>query len=454
MTMTDAPVTTSAYLSGNFAPVREEVSVDNLPVTGAIPEELEGRLLRIGPNPVVDPDPATYHWFTGSGMVHGLWLRGGQAVTYRNRYVRSDSVVEALGGPETPGPRHGMGDNTANTNVISHAGSTFAIVEAGGLPVQLTDELETVARSDFGGTLPGSYTAHPKRDPLTGELHAVVYYWEWDYIQYVVVGVDGRVRRSVNVPVPGGPMVHDCAITESRVVLFDLPCIFDIELAMNGATLPYRWNPEYGARVGLLNREADADSTVWCELDDLCYVYHPLNAYDDGDRVVVDVAVHPRMFDRDRNGPNEGAPVFERWTIDPMGRRVSRDVISDRPQEFPRMDERIVGRRHRYGYTASFAPSTAGGLELGNILKHDLVAGTMIEHDLGGGRSSQEPIFVPKHADAAEDEGWVMAYVHDPNRNAADVVIIDAQDFAGPPVATIHLPVRVPYGFHGNWIGA
>src|SRR6185369_12584081 len=112
-------VTASAFLTGNYGPVREEVDAVALPVTGAIPEGIEGRLLRIGPNPVTDPDPATYHWFTGSGMVHGLWLRGGRAVSYRNRYVRSDSVVEALGGDATPGPRHGMGDNTANTNVRS-----------------------------------------------------------------------------------------------------------------------------------------------------------------------------------------------------------------------------------------------------------------------------------------------------------------------------------------------
>ncbi len=451
MTLTEPVVSTSPYLTGNFAPVREEVSTDELPVTGAIPEELEGRLLRIGPNPVVDPDPATYHWFTGSGMVHGLWLRGGRAVTYRNRYVRSDSVVEALGGRATPGPHHGMGDNTANTNVIAHAGNTFAIVEAGGLPVQLTDDLETVARSDFDGTLPGSFTAHPHRDPATGELHAVAYYWEWNYLQYIVVGVDGKIRRTVNVPVPGSPMVHDCAITESRVVLLDMPVTFNIDAAMNGATLPYRWDAEYGARVGLLTREADADSTVWCELDDLCYVYHPLNAYDDGDNVVMDIAVHPKMFATDTNGPNEGPPVFERWTIDPVGRRVGRDVISDIPQEFPRADERLTGRKHRYGYCATFGGE--GLSQPGNIIKHDLVAGTAQIHDLGR-RRTQEPVFVPKHASAAEDEGWVMAYVHDPERNAADVVILDAQDFAGPPVATIHLPVRVPFGFHGNWVAS
>jgi carotenoid cleavage dioxygenase len=201
----------------------------------------------------------------------------------------------------------------------------------------------------------------------------------------------------------------------------------------------------------LLTREADADSTVWCELDDLCYVYHPLNAYDDGDNVVLDVAVHPKMFATDTNGPNEGSPTFERWTVDPNGRRVARDLISDVPQEFPRGDERLTGRKHRYGYCATFR-SEAGRLELGNLIKHDLDAGTQQIHDLGGRRSSQEPVFVPKSDDAAEDEGWVMAYVHDPSRNAADVVILDAQDFAAPPVATVHLPVRVPYGFHGNWI--
>ena len=278
-----------------------------------------------------------------------------------------------------------MGDNTANTNVIAHAGTTFAIVEAGGLPVQLTDELETVARSDFGGTLPGSFTAHPHRDPATGELHAVAYYWEWDYLQYVVVGVDGKVRRTVNVPVPGSPMVHDCAITESRVVLLDLPVTFNLEAAMNGATLPYRWNPEYGARVGLLTREADADSTVWCELDDLCYVYHPLNAYDDGDNVVMDVAVHPKMFATDTNGPNEGPPVFERWTIDPVGRRVGRDVISDVPQEFPR------GRRAAHRTQAPLRllrdvrrPRAVGSSPATSSSTTSSPGRTQI-HDLGGG---------------------------------------------------------------------
>ena len=114
----------------------------------------------------------------------------------------------------------------------------------------------------IGGTLPGGFSAHPKRDPISGELHAVSYYWEWDYLEYSVVGVDARVRRTVRVPVTGGPMVHDMGLTETRVVLLDLPVVFDLELAMAGSTLPYTWSPPYGARVGLLPREGDADADV------------------------------------------------------------------------------------------------------------------------------------------------------------------------------------------------
>ena len=182
------------YLAGNFGPVDVETTATDLPVTGTLPPELRGRYLRNGPNLVRETDPLAYHWFTGEGMVHGVGLEDGRAAWYRNRYVRSDDVTEVKGWPRTPGPRHGMGGGTANTNVIVHAGRTFAIVEAGALPIELDDELMTISTSDFDGTLPGSFTAHPKRDPQTGELHAVVYYWEWDHIEYVVVGTDARVR--------------------------------------------------------------------------------------------------------------------------------------------------------------------------------------------------------------------------------------------------------------------
>jgi len=439
--------TTSRYLEGNFAPVPDEITALDLEVTGRLPRELAGRFLRIGPNPVAPVDPARYHWFTGTGMVHGVRLHDGRAEWYRNRYVRDDNVVAALGGPPVPGPTHGM-STTVNTNVIGHAGRTFALVEAGAVPVELSDELETIRRTDFDGTLDGGFTAHPHRHPGTGELHAITYHWAWDHLRHVVVGTDGRVRRSVPIPVEGGPMVHDCAITETRVLLFDLPVTFRLDRAMGGEPFPYVWDPDRPARVGVLPLDGGPADVRWCEVEP-CYVFHPLNAYDlDDGRVVVDVVRHATVFATDLLGPNEGAPTLDRWTLDPATGRTTEARLDDRGQEFPRLDERRTGRRHRFGYGAAFGD----GVEHGPALKHDLDRGTTEVHHYGPGRATLEPVFVPRSADAAEDEGWVMSYVYDATEDRSDVVVLDAQDFEGEPVAVIHLPRRVPFGFHGNWV--
>ena len=431
------------YLSGNFGPVEKEITSTDLKVTGEIPAELRGRLLRIGPNPVA-ADPETYHWFTGNGMVHGLRLHEGKAEWYRNRFVRDDAVTENRGWEKTPRPKGRDAGGSANTNVIGHAGKTFAIVEAGGLPVELTEALETVAYSDFGGTLPAGFSAHPKLDPDSGELHAAVYSWEWNHIQYVVVGANGAVRKTVDVPTPGSPMVHDCGITENYFILLDLPVVF----TPDSSGPPYLWDESYGARVGLLPREGTSDDVVWCEVDP-CYVFHPMNAYEDSDgRVVLDVVRHPKMFATDLRGPNEGAPQLERWLIDPKGGPVKRDLLHDQGQEFPRHDERLVGKPYRFGYTAAFAAN----VELGGLLKHDLRTGRTERHNEGGARRFLEPVFVPRSEDADEDDGWLLAYVYDEATDKGDVVILHAQEFTGAPLATIHLPQRVPFGFHGNWV--
>jgi carotenoid cleavage dioxygenase len=435
------------YLQGNFAPVDDELTVEDLPVTGHIPDQLCGRYLRNGPNPL-GVDPGTHHWFVGTGMVHGIRIEGGRARWYRNRFVRGDAIADRNGWERVPGPRHGMGDGGPNTNVIGHAGRTFALVEAGTPPMELTYELESVAFTDFDGTLPAGFSAHPKRDPITGDLHTVSYYWEWPYIQYTRLGNDGTVNKVVNVPVPGGTMVHDCAITESQVVLFDLPVTFNLEAAMAGTQFPYQWNPDYGARVGLMPLDGDAQDVRWSEVD-LCYVFHPLNAYDlpDG-RVVLDVVRHPRMFDEDKLGPNEGTPTLERWTVDTSAGKVLEERLDDRGEEFPRVDERVVGRLHRYGYSAKVGIDFAHG----PLLKHDLKQGTTTVHDFGKGRVTGEAVFIPRAPDAAEDDGWVMSIVYDATSDSSELVILDAQDFTSPPVATVHLPQRVPFGFHGNWV--
>jgi carotenoid cleavage dioxygenase-like enzyme len=441
-------IATNPYLQGNYAPQLEELTATDLRVTGSLPTELTGRYARIGPNPI-RPESA-YHWFIGDGMVHGLRLREGKAEWFRSRYIRSDDVTAHFGTPETPGPRHGMGGNTANTNVIHHAGATYAIVEAGGLPVQLTDEFETVARSNFGGTLPGSFTAHPKRDRKTGELHAMAYYWEWPYVQYLVVGVDGKVNRVEQIDCPGGPMMHDFALTDDHVVIFDLPCTFSMDAVAQGAVFPYRWNPEHPARVGLMPRSGTGADVRWSDVSP-CFVYHPMNAYDLGDgRVVVDVPRHAKTFATDLNGPNEGGTTLERWTIDPAAGKVLEELVDDQSQEFPRVDERLLGREHRYGYAVGF--DAADELSFGSVVKHDFRTGAVERRGDADRFAYAELVFVPRSTSSAEDDGWLMGYRYDREHDTSELVVLSAQDVTGDPVALVHLPRRVPHGFHGNWL--
>ena len=434
------------YLTGNYAPVANEVTATELAVTGSLPEVLSGRYLRNGPNPLSAPEPSTYHWFIGDGMVHGIRLRDGRAEWYRNRWVRSAEIARALGEPVRPGPVHADMDFASNTNVIGHAGRTFAIVEAGARPYELTYELDTVGPTDFGGTLPGAYTAHPKRDPATGELHAVSYYWGWgNLVQYTVVDTAGAVRKVVDIEVGGPVSVHDMSLTERFVVIYDLPVVFDVEAATSGAGFPYRWDPDYRARVGLLDRDGGADDVRWFDVEP-CYVFHPMNAYDDGDRVVLDVVRHGKMFDTHRLGPDEGPPTLERWTVDVTGDKVVEERLDDRGQEFPRVDERVVGRRHRYGYAGAF---------LGNetaLVKHDLDRRTSEVRLLASAGGASEAVFVPSGPEAGEDDGWVLAVVYDPDRDTSDLLVLNAGDFTGEPQAIVHLHQRVPFGFHGNWV--
>ena len=435
------------YLSGNFAPVTKEVTAVDLPVTGTIPESLRGRFLRNGPNPATAVDPVTYHWFGGDGMVHGVRLGDGKADWYRNRWVHAGGVLEALGVPDPGGEIHSGMDFAANTNVIGHAGKTLAIVEAGGRPIELSYELDTLRRGDFDGTLPNGFTAHPKRDPETGELHAVCYWWGLgNQVQYIVVDTAGKVTKVVPIETTGAPMLHDMGLSERHVLVLDLPCVFDLELATNGR-FPYKWDESYPARIGVMPRDGGNDDVKWFEIDP-CYIFHPMNTFDDGDRVVFDAVRHPKMFATDFNGPDEGKPTLGRWTFDLSNGKVVEERLDDRGQEFPRHDERLIGKPYRYGYTLVAAP----GLVAQGTIKHDLHNGTKEIHDFGPGTHAAEPVFVPVSDDAAEDDGYVMTLVYDENTDRSDLVILHAQDFTGDPVATVHLPQRVPYGFHGNWV--
>jgi carotenoid cleavage oxygenase len=499
MTLEQVAESSNPYLSGFLEPVRAEVTASDLEVTGHIPEHLDGRYLRNGPNPAAEVDPATYHWFTGDGMVHGVALRDGKACWYRNRWVRSPAVSRSLGEPATHriDPRAGMLGLGANTNVLTHAGKTLALVEGGVANYELTDELDTVGTCDFDGTLAGGYTAHPHRDPTTGELHAVSYsFARGRAVQYSVIDTQGRARRTVDVEVSGSPMMHDFSLTEKYVVIYDLPVTFDpvrvlpasvprwlqlparlvvqsvlgrvrvpspIAARANRDTrrssgFPYSWNNDYPARIGVLPREGTNKDVRWFDIEP-CYVYHPLNAYSevrDGREVLVlDVVRYSRMFDRDRRGPGESLPSLDRWTINLATGAVSTECRDDRSQEFPRINENLTGVRHRFGYTVGIDGGfqAAGGPDVVSALyKHDYATGSTAVAALDPDLMLGEVCFVPNPSAAtegSEDDGILMGYGSHRTRNEGQLLLLDAQTLE--TVATVHLPQRVPMGFHGNW---
>ena len=444
----DAP---HPLLTGIHQPMTEELTLTDLAVEGVIPPELDGRYVRIGPNPV-DPDPRSYHFFTGDGMLHGLRIADGGAHWYRNRWIRSKSVAKALGVAAAPGPRYIF--DTVNTSILSHADGVYALVEAGSTPVRFGIELNEQCYDDFGGTLPGSFTAHPRRDPVSGELHAICYEaTDPNRVRYNIVDTAGHVRRSVVIPVSHGPLIHDCAITDRFVIVLDLPLTLSLRTVVSGHGFPYRWNTAHPARLGLLPRDGDAAEMIWIALDP-CFVFHTANAHDlpDG-RVVLDVIAYERMFADENSGPDAKPRGFERWTIDPVARSVDQRAIDATPQELPRIDERRTGRPYRYAYVMGL-PDDIGETLVGEapLFKHDLETGARMSHAFGPGRIAGEFMFVPRGPDTAEDDGWVIGLVIDADGASTALEILDARDIERPPVATIRLPHRVPPGIHGTWL--
>ncbi|GGE02627.1 retinal pigment epithelial membrane protein [Polymorphobacter glacialis] len=453
------PVTTleHPFLSGMHRPMTSEVSLENLRVTGTIPPTLDGRYLRMGPNPI-DADASKYHWFSGDGMVHGLAIKDGQALWYRNRWIRSKRAAALLCEDAAPGPRHGISDNV-NTNVASIGGRTFAMVEAGSFPVELSASLQEQAYNPFGGTLKGSFTAHPHRDPLTGEHHAITYdAMAPTLVHHVVISAAGAVIREESVAVEHGPSIHDSAFTARYALILDLPVTFSMEAAIGGFGFPYRWNKDHQARIGLLPRNGAGTDTIWVDVEP-CYIFHVANAYDRADgKVVLDAVVYDRMFADSTEGPDNSPRGFERWIIDPVARTTERFTIDSAAQEFPRPDERLFGQPYRYAYTLGLPATDSAFLGATFLIKHDLSAdlgpGAREIHDFGPGRYPGEFVFVPAAADAEEDHGWLIGLVVDLPTESTELVILDAHDFTAAPVARVHLPHRVPPGFHGNWIAA
>lgn len=435
--MSTATQTPPFHLTAGYAPVADETTARDLPVSGRLPEALTGSFLRNGPNP---RSGTSGHWFLGDGMVHGLRLQGGRARWYRNRYVRTESFEGRSTFFDDQGGRD-LRASTANTHVIRHAGRILALEEA-GLPYEIGPDLDTVGPVDFDGRLRTAFTAHPKLCPVTGELHGFGYGFAPPFLTYHVVDAGGQLVVSREIEVPGSTMMHDFNLSERFVVFMDLPAVFDLDLALAG-TMPYRWDESYGARLGVLRRDDPHGEVRWFDIDP-CYVFHPVNAHDDGTTITIDVVRHPRLWGGD------GPAVLWRWSIDLVAGTVTEAQLDDRPCEFPRVDDRLVGRDARRAWVTTM-PRPEGPDSSGSITVYDLGDATAATHTFAPGQVPGEAVFAPAD-DCPGGPGWLLAYVHDARRGASDVVVLDADHPTEDPVATIHLPTRVPHGFHGSWL--
>jgi len=446
--MTIVEDTTPVHLRGNGRPLTEERTLTQLKVTGSIPRELDGRYVRNGANPL---SGFSAHPFFGDGMVHGVRLRDGKAEWYRNRYVKTPFITNPSLDILDPAVAMDMKASKANTHVFGHAGKILAL-EEGHFPYVLDGDLGTVGPTDFNGVLKGSFTAHPKICPVTGELLAFGYSAMPPYLRYLRVSADGKLVQTENITVGGPTMMHDFNVTRNHVIFMDLPAVFDLQLAMKGE-MPIRWDDNYPARLGVMPRNGTDADVRWYDINP-CYVFHPMNAYEEGDTIVLDVARFSHMWrESAMDFPN---PYLWRWTIDTKKGTVREEQVDDRPGEFPRVADSVIGLKHRYGYemgmsdmSGSDDPTSVSG----SIVKYDRQKGVRTQIDLGRGRAPGEPVFVPAAGAKSEDDGYLMTFVYDAATNTSRFVVMDAKTMDRNPVASIELP-RIPHGFHGSWIPA
>ncbi|MBJ7408912.1 MAG: carotenoid oxygenase family protein [Phenylobacterium sp.] len=459
----DGDVRINPYLAGNFAPIRSEDDFD-LTVKGEIPASLRGALFRIGPNPQFEPRDPNHHWFGGDGMVHGFYVADGK-VSYRNRYVRTPkwelehehgrSLFGSFGNPMTTDPLAiGNEGGVANTNIVWHAGKLLAL-EEGHHPFGM--DPRTLESKGYDREFKGKVTAHPKLDPKTGEMvwfaYGVGQMPLSAGMSYGVTDKAGRLVRRQDFQAPFACMVHDFMVTENHALFPILPLTASLERAMSGKPA-FAWEPEKGSYVGVMRRDADVSTIRWFNTE-ACYVFHPLNSWEEDGKIFCDVMrydVAPLFPKADGSPGDKAAARLVRWTFDLNGASdaIKETPLDDLDGEFPRVDPRVETLKHRHGWYAA-DPTGSGTIKQCALAHLDLQTGKRQVYQLNGGDLTSEPVFVPRSADAAEGDGWLTAVIWRAGENRSDLAIFEAQDIEKGPVAIAEMPRRMPFGFHGNW---
>jgi carotenoid cleavage dioxygenase len=453
----------------NIAPIPFECDAPHLKITGELPRELNGTLYRNGPNPQFDSPGA--HWFVGDGMLHAFHLENGRA-SYRNRWVRTPkwlaehdagrALFSGFGRKLPDAPAALTDGGVANTNIVFHAGRLLAL-EEGHLPTEIEPgTLATRGYHDYGGAIRGPFTAHPKIDPATGELVFFGYNAAGPLtpsLSFGAVGADGIVKRFERFEAPYASMVHDFIVTEHHVLFPVLPITGSISRAMAGQP-PYAWEPDKGAYVGVMKRGSSAEDITWFRGEN-CYVFHVMNAWEDGSRVIADVMQFEQapLFpypDGRPTDPKKARARLCRWVFDLAGNtdRFSQTYLDDLTGEFPRVDDRRAGIKSGHGWYACANPDMPVSSWLSGIAHVDGEGVRRGRYVLPPGDTISEPVFVARGDDATEADGFLLAVVWRARNNCSDLAVFKATDVEAGPVALVHLGHRVPDGFHGNWVGA
>ncbi|MGH1491561.1 MAG: carotenoid oxygenase family protein [Acidimicrobiales bacterium] len=436
-------MTTFDLNAGALAPVDAEVTLrgagganDQITVDGAIPDDLNGLLIRNGPNPRsgrFDGD-SMLDWWVGDGMVHGLAIAEGAVTWFRNRWTTN------------------LSGKTNNVNVVGFGGKILVLGE-GEVPTEIDAELHPLGPTTFGGALPNGITAHPKVDPKTGLLRFFRADWQPPFLQVGAIDQNHQVVELREVEVDRPVLMHDFAITERFDIALHLNVTLDLKLATGGARLPLRWDPDHHTRLAAIPR--DGSPTHWFDITP-CFIQHVVNAFEDPARpntVILDAVRYDRFlcFDEatEQHLPNP-LGVLWRYELDIDRGTVTEHQLDDRFIELPRIDERFTGGP----YTHLYAVEQPTDTEMRGLRRYDLRAGRSQTFAVAPGDQNSEPIFVPQRAGGGADEGdgWLLCCLYRAASDTTDVAILRATDIDQPPVATIHLPRRIPAGFHGAWV--
>jgi len=457
----------SPYLKGNYAPVHSEIAAEDLKVIGEIPQDLAGTFVRNSSNPRFAPK-GRYHWFDGDGMVHGVHIARG-AASYRNRWVRTKAFLEEerageplwTGVSERPdfsNPR-GPFKDTANTDLVFHAGKLLALWWLGGEPYHVSvPDLETCGVASFGDRMK-TISAHPKVDPVTGEMILFDYKPYPPYFTHAVVDAGGSLAHVTTVDFPGPRLQHDIAITERYSLLFDMSMMWDEELLAKGK-IRVRFYRDKPTRIGVLPRRGAGSEVRWFEVAP-CYMYHAINAWEEGDSIVLigcriehplaDDPSNPRSI---REVPTIGflrlEPRLHSWRLNLTTGAATEEPLDDVLTEFPRMDNRRLGRRSRYAYSPLIASEPT--VLFDGFVKYDTDRGGSAAHRYPKGWYGGEVVFAPRAGSKEEDDGYLVTFVVEEATGRSELHVIDARDVTRAPIARVLIPQRVPTGYHAWWV--